>query len=81
MSRSVTPPQSQPLQPNPPPTGSLLKIPHERIAMRAYEKWVNRGRPVGSPVQDWLEAEKELRSEFSRGSTSGQKQMPGPQQR
>jgi hypothetical protein len=47
-------------------TTSQVKIPHEKISMRAYEKWVKRGRPQGSAVQDWLEAEAELRAEQGR---------------
>jgi hypothetical protein len=43
-----------------------MQIPHEKIAMRAYEKWVKRGRPAGSDRQDWYEAEAELRAEFQR---------------
>jgi hypothetical protein len=64
MSRVATPPQAQPVS-NPP---QHLKIPHEKIAMRAYEKWVQRGRQQGTQLQDWLEAETELRSEYSRGT-------------
>ena len=59
MSRVVTPPTSQP--------GTQMKIPHEQIAMRAYEKWVKRGKPFGSSQQqDWYEAEKELVGEYVR---------------
>src|SRR5262249_592991 len=65
MSRTVTPPQAQPI---PQPGTPILKIPHEKIAMRAYEKWVKRGRQLGSPEQDWLEAEAELRDEFNRNN-------------
>jgi hypothetical protein len=60
MSRVVTPSSVQPS--NLPP----LVIPHEKIAMRAYEKWVKRGRPQGTEMQDWLEAENELKAEMSR---------------
>jgi hypothetical protein len=62
MSRTLTPPQTQPAQPP-------AKIPHEKIAMRAYEKWIKRGRPMGTPEQDWAEAEAELRAEGSRSGT------------
>lgn len=58
MSRVVTPPMSQP--------GTQIKVPHEKIAMRAYEKWVKRGRPDGTHMQDWLEAERELYAELAR---------------
>jgi hypothetical protein len=43
-----------------------MKVPHDKIAMRAYEKWCKRGRPHGSDRQDWLEAEAELKAEMSR---------------
>ncbi len=60
MSRVVTPPQTSH------PSTMPLKIPHEKIAMRAYEKWCKRGRPQGTDLQDWIEAEAELRAEYSR---------------
>ncbi|HEY7152956.1 MAG TPA: DUF2934 domain-containing protein [Gemmataceae bacterium] len=60
MSRVVTPPLSQSTN-NPP-----LKLAHEKIAMRAYEKWLKRGRPQGTEMQDWIEAENELKGEMMR---------------
>ncbi len=68
MSRVVTPPQAQPntVQPN---STQPLMVPHEKIAMRAYEKWLKRGRPQGTEMQDWLEAENELKTEMSRSKT------------
>lgn len=33
----------------------------ERIATRAYEYYVDRGRQDGHDVEDWLEAEQEIR--------------------
>ena len=63
MSKVVTPPMAQ-------PATSTIKIPQEKIAMRAYEKWVQRGKPQGSDKQDWQEAEAELRAEYARGNTS-----------
>jgi hypothetical protein len=41
-------------------------VPHEKIAMRAYEKWMKRGRPQGTEMLDWLEAETELKAEMAR---------------
>jgi hypothetical protein len=64
MSRVVTPPLAQPNTATLPPT-----IPQDKIAMRAYEKWVKRGRPQGTEIQDWLEAEKELKDEMSRSKS------------
>ena len=61
MSRVATPPQTQPS------TANTVKVPHEKIAMRAYEKWCKRGRPQGTDKQDWLDAERELRAEMMGG--------------
>jgi hypothetical protein len=58
MSRVVTPGVGQPNTP--------IKLPHDKVAMRAYEKWCKRGRPQGTDMQDWLEAERELQAEYSR---------------
>ena len=33
---------------------------HEEIAALAYQHWENRGRPIGSPEEDWLRAEQDL---------------------
>lgn len=62
MSRIATPSSSQ--------SNSTGKVPHDKIAMRAYEKWVKKGRPHGSHEQDWIDAETELKAELSRGTTS-----------
>jgi len=35
-------------------------IQHELIAARAHELWVLRGCPIGSPEQDWFQAEEEM---------------------
>lgn len=35
----------------------------EKIKERAYYIWEKKGRPSNSTVQDWLEAEQELRDE------------------
>ncbi len=37
-------------------------VPTEIIAARAYDKWVQHGRPSGTDLRDWLEAEAELTS-------------------
>jgi Protein of unknown function (DUF2934) len=58
MSRVSTPPS--------PMTGNTVKVPHEKIASRAFDKWCKRGRPQGTDKQDWLEAEAELRLEMGR---------------
>src|SRR5438132_14428560 len=35
---------------------------YERIAQRAYELYEQRGRQAGSALEDWLQAEREIRS-------------------
>jgi hypothetical protein len=51
------------------PANAPAKVPHEKIAMRAYEKWCLRGRPQGTDKQDWMEAEQELRTEMMRSGS------------
>jgi Protein of unknown function (DUF2934) len=73
MSRVSTPPTAQPIKQPAPATAqgtASVKIPHERIAMRAYEKWVQRGRPQGTDLKDWTEAEAELLKEAARGGAT-----------
>ena len=41
------------------------------IADRAYELWLARGQPHGSPDDDWLNAEQELRAESSPNTSDG----------
>lgn len=54
--------------PNPTlPATATMKVPHEKIAQRAYEKWVKRGMQHGRDAQDWMEAEAELRAEMAKG--------------
>jgi hypothetical protein len=62
MSRVVTPSTTT-------PSTSHMTIPHDKIAMRAYEKWCKRGCPPGTEKQDWLEAEAELRVEYSKNAS------------
>ncbi|MDY3551353.1 DUF2934 domain-containing protein [Gemmata sp. JC717] len=42
-----------------------VDIPHDKIAARAAEIWDRKGRPHGQDVQNWMEAEAELRTEFA----------------
>lgn len=37
---------------------------HEMIAKRAYEIWERKGRPVGQDLENWQQAERELRAEL-----------------
>jgi Protein of unknown function (DUF2934) len=40
---------------------------HDDIAALAYELWQTRGRPNGSPEEDWFHAEEVLRSRTENG--------------
>jgi hypothetical protein len=52
------------------PASPVNKVPHDKIAMRAYEKWCQRGYRHGTDLQDWYEAERELLGEMSKLATS-----------
>jgi hypothetical protein len=58
-SSGATPPPT-PRTPEPADAG----VPRERVAERAFEIWVRKGRPVGTADQDWAQAEAELRAEM-----------------
>lgn len=49
------PPESPSTQPRPPT--------QEQIAALAHAIWVDRGRPEGRDLDNWLEAERQLRGE------------------
>ncbi|HEY1187061.1 MAG TPA: DUF2934 domain-containing protein [Gemmata sp.] len=49
------------------PAPARVGIPHDKIAARAAEIWDRKGRPHGQDVQNWVEAEAELRAEFAAG--------------
>jgi hypothetical protein len=44
----------------------VTAVGHDEIATLAYELWHARGCPYGSPEQDWLRAESELRARVSK---------------
>jgi hypothetical protein len=43
-------------------------VPRDKIAMRAYEKWLKSGCRHGCDQQHWLEAESELKAEMARAT-------------
>ena len=52
--------------PRPPSTPPAdLSIPRDKVAQRAYEVWVRKGKPFGTSDQDWLQAEAELQAELA----------------
>ena len=38
-----------------------VTLTHDQIAKRAYEIWVAKGRPQGKDLENWQQAERELR--------------------
>ena len=48
--------------PAPPPP---VDFSHDKIEARAYEIWVRKGKPHDQDLQNWAEAEAELRAEFA----------------
>jgi hypothetical protein len=41
---------------------------HEAIQGPAYDRWIARGRPIGSPEVDWLQAEEDLKNEGAKAT-------------
>jgi len=42
----------------------------DRVAQRAYERYEARGREDGHDMEDWLEAERELKQDVSSDATT-----------
>ena len=42
---------------------ATLNPDHTEISRLAYLYWLERGRPIGSPEEDWSRAEQDLRKE------------------
>jgi len=49
---------------------------HEEIARLAFLYWEARGRPIGSPEEDWLRAEQDLLMEQLVWGTAKMKSHP-----
>jgi len=51
-------------KPSPIPPGEDITpmMDDEEIALQAYLLWESRGRPLGSPEEDWHRAKEQLRS-------------------
>lgn len=45
---------------NPSPTNPELAARPDDVAVRAHAKWVQKGQPHGTDLEDWLEAEEEI---------------------
>jgi hypothetical protein len=43
---------------------------HDQIAAKAYELWEGRGRPDGSPQEDWYRAQQELNQDREQNAVT-----------
>jgi hypothetical protein len=60
--KTVTSEPKTPTTPSAPsPSDETTTRDNSAIEARAYELWVQRGCPIGSPEVDWYQAEQELR--------------------
>lgn len=50
----------EPTQAAAPDTNAAANVDRQRVASRAYELYIQRGRQQGRALDDWLEAEQEL---------------------
>ena len=63
---TIIPIPSPAAEPTPMPAAvPSVHTPHDKIEARAYEIWVRKGKPHGQDLQNWAEAEAELRAEFA----------------
>jgi hypothetical protein len=53
-----------------PTTQAVEPSNQEKISARAYQLWIERGCPIGSPEIDWLRAETEITA--AESSSQGQ---------
>jgi hypothetical protein len=64
-----TPEPVLPTEPFTPP--AEVSFPADKIAARAYEIWVRKGRPNGADLENWTQAEAELRAEVAANPPPG----------
>lgn len=43
---------------------------HEELARLAYQGWQQRGRPIGTPEEDWFRAEEEIKQHLNEAPTA-----------
>jgi len=68
MSRSTTTSAPQTVKSSQPQANAATQMspPQEKVAARAYQKWMQKGCKHGHDQQDWLEAEAEIKAEMAR---------------
>lgn len=60
---AILPPMKNTTSPLSPLEPAASTAAHNAIARRAHALWVARGSPHGSPLEDWLEAERQIARE------------------
>jgi hypothetical protein len=70
MARVVTPPMPTTTTTTTKQTTPPVAVPPDKIAKRAFEKWIKRGCQHGNDQRDWFEAEAELKAEAGRTAPS-----------
>jgi hypothetical protein len=45
---------------------ATISLEHANIARLAYLYWLERGGPIGSPEEDWTQAEQDLKNQQTR---------------
>jgi hypothetical protein len=50
----------------PPAAMTQSSVSADKVAARAYQKWLQKGCKHGHDRQDWLEAEAEIKAEMAR---------------
>jgi Protein of unknown function (DUF2934) len=66
MSRSTTTSATAPQTGKGTQASSTTQVCQDRVAARAYQKWMQKGCPQGSDKQDWAEAEAEIKAEMGK---------------
>lgn len=46
-------------------TKHRMDVPDAQIAVRAYQRWIARGRPISDGADDWFAARTELEAELT----------------
>lgn len=59
-SESIAPDQTSFTRSSQTPLGEGEQSAQQKIELLAYDLWLKRGQPEGSPECDWLEAERQL---------------------
>jgi hypothetical protein len=58
--KTATKPRTRKPSPIPPGERTTSMLTDEEIACQAYALWEDRGRPLGSPDEDWYKAKEQL---------------------